>query len=89
MSKKEELKLIPNEVDKDWLAMDIARSPQKYPQYCRNLHISGAQCSLWGRSVTDMDSNQLILFIGYLNKLYSNTRALLNTVEGDVVNEAI
>jgi hypothetical protein len=79
----------PALVDTDWLKLDLAGSPQKYPEYCRNIHQNGTKCSLWGRSVTDMDSDQLILFIGYLNKLYSNTRALLDTVEGDIVNEAI
>lgn len=64
-----------------WEKLDIKQSPFKWPDEERNLYTNGVKCSLWGRSAADMKQADLILFVGYLNILYSQLVQTIKTNE--------
>jgi len=66
--------LVEEDVWKDLLG----KSWQEWPDEQRNLHTEGAQCSLLGRSVGDMNEQELIFFIGFLDKLCSQQNSALH-----------
>jgi len=62
-----------------WAALDGKNPFEEWPEQARNLYQSGCQCSLWGRSVTDMTQEQLILFVSYVDTIASDMRNQLNS----------
>lgn len=69
-----------------WEVLDLKDSPFEWPDEERNLYTNGTQCTLWGRSAADMSQADLILFVGYLNILYSQASKVIAQQE-DVEDE--
>ena len=57
-----------------WANLD-GKSPFDWPDDARNLFQSGCTCSLWGRSVVDMNPDQRILFVAYVDTIASDLLA--------------
>jgi hypothetical protein len=60
-----------------WTALNGVEWPQ-WPDDQRNMHVEGAKCSLLGKSVVDMTSAEVIMFVGFLDKLCSNQNSMLH-----------
>jgi hypothetical protein len=54
-----------------WAGLD-GKSPFEWPDDARNLFQKGCACSLWGRSVVDMNPDQRILFVAYIDAVASD-----------------
>ncbi len=67
-----------------WANLDGKNPFDEWPEQARNLYQSGCQCSLWGRSVADMSTEQLILFIAYVDTIASDMRNQLSAAYGAI-----
>ena len=63
-------------VDEVWAEMAEADNPFSWPEMQRSMHTNGAKCLLWGKSTTEMSIDELIMFVGFLDTIYSE--AVLN-----------
>jgi len=60
-----------------WSALNGVEWPQ-WPDDQRNMHTEGAKCSLLGKSVGEMTEAEVIMFVGFLDKLCSNQNSMLH-----------
>lgn len=65
------------QADPFWEGVDAVPNPFQWPCEARNLHVAGAMCSFHGRSAADMGRDELLLFVGFLDRAASALAARL------------